>query len=332
MGGRRMKAKAGTFWLIIVVIFCCVVMLGGRAEAAEEKFPSKPMTLVVPWSAGGGHDLVARKLQPLLEKFLGVSVTVVNKPGGGATIGFGEVMRSAPDGYTLCHISPTFNIVKYTVKGTTVDYTKFEPIAFVAYAPQIVVVKKDAPWNTLKEFLDYAAANPGKLRVGNTGFGSIHHMGAIGIEHAAKVKFTHIPYKGAAPAFPELLGGHIDALVVGQTDVLNLIKGGDLRAIGVAAHERSKFLPGTQTFIELGVKHSIPSFYSWVGPKGIPRDRVNILYNAVLRCSETQEFKTFCDEQGANIAVQGPEPFGKFLAEEDKKWKELITMAGIKPE
>ncbi len=326
-----MKKDAKNFCVIVVVALCWVVMVGGWA-AAQEKFPSKPVTLVVPWSAGGGHDLIARALQPLLEKFLGVPVMVVNKPGGGATIGFGEVMRSAPDGYTLCHISPTFNIVKYTVKDTTVDYVKFEPIIFVAYSPQIVVAKKDAPWNTLKEFLDYAKANPGKLRVGNTGYGSIHHIGAIGIEHAAKVKFTHIPYKGAAPAIPELLGGHIDVLVVGQTDTLNLIKGGDLKAIGVAAPERSKFIPEVQTFIELGVNHSVPSFYSWVGPKGIPKERVNVLYNAFLKCIETKEFRTFCDSQGANIAVKRPEEFGKFLAEEDKKWKELITIAGIKPE
>jgi tripartite-type tricarboxylate transporter receptor subunit TctC len=314
------------------VIALCWVMMSGGLAFAQEKFPSKQMTIIIPWAAGGGQDLAARAMQPTLEKMTGVPFLVVNRPGAGATIGFGEVMRSAPDGYTLCHISPSISIVKYTIKDTTVDYVKFEPILFSAYAPQLVVGRKDAPWNTLKELLDFAKANPGKLRVANTGYGAIHHMGAIGIELSAKIKVTHIPYKGTGAAIPELLGGHVDVLVTSLSDILHLVRGGSLRVIGVADTARNKYIPEVQTFVELGVDHKVLSYHAWLGPKGIPKERVKILYDLFVKTLNTDEIKSFYDKQGATISVKDPTEFGKFLEEEDKRWKNLIINAGIKPE
>ncbi|MDI7258816.1 MAG: tripartite tricarboxylate transporter substrate binding protein [Thermodesulfobacteriota bacterium] len=326
-----MRKNATVFLTVTFIALCWVMMVEGLAFA-QEKFPSKQMTFVIPWAAGGGQDLAARAMQPVIEKLTGVPVLVVNKPGGGATIGFGEVMRSDPDGYTLCHISPSISIVKYTIKDTPVDYVKFEPIIFSAYAPQIVVARKEAPWNTLKELLDYAKANPGKLRVANTGYGAIHHMGAIGIELSAKVKVTHIPYKGTGAAIPELLGGHVDVLITSLSDILHLIKGGVLKAIGVADSARNKYIPEVQTFVELGVNHKVLSYHAWIGPKGIPKERVQILYDLFVKTLNTDEIKAFYDRQGATISVKDPTEFGKFLAEEDKRWREMITIGGIKPE
>ena len=326
-----MRKNAKGFLTAIFITLCGVIMVGGLAFA-QEKFPSKPITFLIPWAAGGGQDLAARAFQPVIEKLTGVSVLVVNKPGGGASIGFGEVMRSAPDGYTLCHISPSINIVKYTIKGTDVDYVKFEPIIFTTYAPETLVVRNEAPWKTLKEFLDYAKANPGKLRVGNPGYGAIHHIGGIGLEQAAKIKFIHVPYRGTAEGFPDLLGGHIDAYLVSLTDVLHMINGGVLRALGVACPERIKFVPEAQTFVELGINHNILSYHAWIGPKGIPKERVKILYELFLKALDTKEMKAHYDTHGGVISVKGPEEFGKFLADEDKRWKELITIGGIKPE
>ncbi|MBI5968908.1 MAG: tripartite tricarboxylate transporter substrate binding protein, partial [Deltaproteobacteria bacterium] len=241
MGNDRKK-----FW---VVIFTAVLWLGttvGGQAFAQEKFPIKPITLIISWSAGGGQDLTARALQPHLEKALGQSVIIVNKPGGGASIGFNEIANSAPDGYTIGQASPSLNIIKYTMKAD-IDYVKFEPIFYGGYSPNCILVRKEAPWNTLKEFLDYAKANPGKVRMGNSGYGAIFHISAIGMEQAAGVKFIHVPYKGTAPSIPAILGGHIDAIVAGITDTFHLIKGGKLKALGVAAPERSKFVPEAQT-------------------------------------------------------------------------------------
>jgi len=318
-------------WRAIFVAVLGWVMVVSGSAFAQEKFPTKPITMIISWSAGGGQDLTARALQPHLERALGQSVIIINKPGGGASIGFNEIANSPPDGYTVGQASPSLNIIKYTMKAG-IDYVNFAPIMFGGYSPCTILVRNDAPWNTLKEFFGYARANPGKVRMGNSGYGAIFHISAIGMEQAGGVKFIHVPYKGTAPSIPAILGGHLDAIVAGITDTYHLIKGGKLKALGVAAPERSKFVPEAQTFRELGMDAEFITFYSWVGPKGMPRERVRILYEAFKKAIDSKEFHDYCDSQGVTISTKGPEDFGQFLAREDKKWKELITIGGIKPE
>lgn len=327
----RRKNEKRFLGVIFVVVFGYVTMVGGLVFA-QEKFPTKPITNIVSWSAGGGVDLLARALQPLLEKVLGQTVIIVNRPGGGASIGFNEIANAAPDGYTIGMVSNSVHTLKYTVKDTNIDYVRFEPIVYVGYSPSTIYARKEAPWNNLKDVLDYAKANPGKLRVGNSGYGGIHHIAAIGMEQAARVKFIHVPYKGTAPSIPAVLGGHIDAIVTGITDCLHLIRGGKIKALGTAAPERSKFIPETQTFKELGIDADFAVNYSWAGPKGISKERVTILFEAFRKSAETKEFKDFCESQGVTVSMKGPEDYAKFLGEEDKKLKELITIGGIKPE
>jgi tripartite-type tricarboxylate transporter receptor subunit TctC len=322
-----LKGFSGT--CLIVIIFLTAVILG--PALAQEKFPTKPVTLIISWSPGGGQDLAARALQPLVEKELGQSLIIVNKPGGGASIGFNYVANADPDGYTILQLSPSVFTLKYTTK-TGIDYKNYEPIIFGTYTPAAILVRPDAPWKTLKEFLDYARANPGKLRVANSGYAGLWHIAALAMEHAAGVKFSHVPYKGTGPSIPAILGGHVDAVVAGPGDTLHLVKGGELKIIGVAAPERCKFVPEAQTFNELGMKVDIVSFYTWVGPKGVPKERVKILYDAFKKALESKEFGEYCDKQGITLSIKGPEEFGKYLEQEDKKFKDLITSAGIKPE
>ena len=324
---NRLKISYG---VIFASICLCATMVGGLAFA-QVKFPTKPITIIVPWSPGGSHDLTTRALQNPIEKILGQPVIVINKPGGGATIAFGEIMASAPDGYTLGIISPAFFNVKYTIPKAGIDYVKFEPIVYVGHAPNVLVVRKEAPWNTLKEFFDYAKANPGKVSVGNGGYGGTSHIVAIAVENAAGVKFIHVPYKGSAPSIIDLLGGHAHAIVAGLTDTFNLIRGGKIKPLGVTP-DRSKFIPEAQSFKELGMDVDFPAMYAFLGPKGIPKERVNILYDAFKKSTETKEFKDFIETIGGTISVKGPEEFGKLLQEQDKIFKELITSSGIKPE
>lgn len=321
---------------ILIAIFLGVfayAIIGGGLVFAQEKFPTRPISIIISWSAGGGQDLAVRALQPHLEKALGQSIILINKPGGGASIGFNMIANSDRDGYTIGQASPSINILKYTMKAD-VDYVKFEPVFYLGYSPVAIVVKNDAPWKTLKEFLNYAKANPSKLRVGNSGYGAIYHIASIGIEHAAGVKFTHIPFKGTGPSITGLLGGHIEANIV-TVDIsqIPLIKGGEIRALGVAAPERNKYIPEVQTFNELGMKAEYVTWFAWVVPKGTPKERVSILYNAFKKGAETKEYRDFCDKQGGIvISMKGPEEFANFLQEEDKKWGQLIAIGGIKPE
>lgn len=316
------------------LLLASLVVWGGmllESAGAQEKFPKDPVTIVVPYAAGGSHDLVARALQPQLEKVLGVSVIVENKPGGGSTIACNYVKAAPPNGYTLVTVSPTLSIIKYTLPESNVTFDQFEPIAYVGYTPQGVFTRMDAPWNNLKELLDYAKANPGKLKCGNAGHGGNFHMGAVGIEQATGVKFTHIPFKGAAPAVPAVMGGHVDIIVSTIADTLHMVKGGNLKVLGLAAPERNKFAPGAQTFKELGFNIEFSTYWSYLGPKGMSKDRVKILFEAFKKSTETKEVKDFFDMQGVTPSLKTPEELAAYYKAEDVKWGKLIKEGGLMP-
>ena len=325
---KRWEKKA---WEVSLAVMLALILLPECAPGADEKFPSKPVSIVVSWSAGGGQDLNARALQIPLQEALKQSVIIVNKPGAGGSIGFNSVAIADPDGYTLLQASPSINILKYTLKAG-VDYKNYAPVIFGAYTPATVLVKVDAPWNNFKEFLAYAKDHPGKIRIANSGYGGIWHISAIAIEKAAGVKFTHVPYKGTAPSVPALLGGHIDAILAGFGDTLHLIKDGKMKPVGVAAPERSKFAPNVQICKELGMDVDMVSYYSWVAPKATPKDRIKILQDGFKKALQSASFEEFANSQGVTIAVKDSDEFAKFLEREDKKYQELITIAGIKPE
>jgi tripartite-type tricarboxylate transporter receptor subunit TctC len=328
---KKMKKWEKRFFGTSLIVFFAFGLLPGLAIGAQDKFPSKPVLIVVSWSAGGGQDLVARALQPQLQEALKQSVVIVNKVGAGGSIGFSSVAIADPDGYTILQASPSVNILKYTLKAG-IDYTNYAPIIFGAYTPATILVKVDAPWKDLKEFLAYAKANPGKIRIANSGYGGIWHIAAIAIEKGAGVKFTHVPYKGTAPSVSALLGGHIDAILAGFGDTLHLIKDGKMKPIGVAAPERSKFAPNVQICKELGMDVDMISYYSWVAPKATPKDRIKILHDGFKKALQSKAFEDFADSQGVTIAPKDSDEFAKFLEKEDNKYKELITIAGIKPE
>jgi tripartite-type tricarboxylate transporter receptor subunit TctC len=315
----------------VVVGLVVLGMAFATPSAAQEKFPKNPITIVVPYAAGGSHDLVARALQPQLEKVLGVSVIVENKPGGGSTIACNHVKAAPPDGYTLVTVSPTLSIIKYTLPDANVTFDQFEPVAYVGYTPQGVFTRMDAPWNNLKELLDYAKANPGKLKCGNAGHGGNFHMGAVGIEQATGVKFTHIPFKGAAPAVPAVMGGHVDVIVSTIADTLHMVKGGNLKVLGLAAPERNNFAPNAQTFKELGYNIEFSTYWSYLGPKGMPKDRAKILFDAFKKSTETKEVKDFFDMQGVTPSLKNPEELAAYYKAEDVKWGKLIKEGGLMP-
>jgi tripartite-type tricarboxylate transporter receptor subunit TctC len=315
-------------------LFVCAAVLGAmwaNPAPAQEKFPKDPITIVVPYAAGGSHDLVARALQPQLEKILGVPVLVDNKPGGGSTIACNFVKAAPPNGYTLVTVSPTLSIIKYTLPESNVTFDQFEPIAYVGYTPQGVFTRVDAPWNNLKELLEYAKANPGKLKCGNAGHGGNFHMGAVGIEQATGVKFTHIPFKGAAPAVPAVMGGHVDIIVSTIADTLHMVKGGSLKVLGLAAPERNKFAPDAQTFKELGFDIEFSTYWSYLGPKGMPKDRVKILFDAFKKSTEAKEVREFFDMQGVTPSLKNPEELAAYYKTEDVKWGKLIKEGGLMP-
>jgi len=320
--------KTSAFLMVGLIMFGVLLV---NPAVAQEKFPKDPITIVVPYAAGGSHDLVARALQPHLEKVLGVPILVENKPGGGSTIGCNYVKAAPPNGYMLVTVSPTLSIIKYTLPESNVTFDQFEPIAYVGYTPQGVFTRVDAPWNNLKELLDYAKANPEKIKCGNGGHGGNNHMFAVGIEQATGVKFTHIPFKGVAPMVPAVMGGHVDIICCPIADILHMVKGGSLKVLGLAAPERNKFAPDIQTFKELGFDIEFSAYWSYLGPKGLPKDRVKILNDAFKKSTETKEVIDFFDMQGVTPSFKSPEELGEYYKKEDVKWGRLIKEGGLMP-
>lgn len=325
-----MRNRIKMFYVVLFVgVFLCATMFGGLAFA-QEKFPTKPISIIVPYAAGGGHDLVTRIVQTPLEKSLGQPIVVINKTGGGSTIALSAVRESAPDGYTIGITLEALLAVQYTIPQAGIKYTDFEPIVYFGNTPNILAVRKEAPWNTLKEFIDYAKANPGKVSVGNSSQGGNNHLEAIAIERAAGVKFIHTPYKGTAASIPDLLGGHVHAIAAGLADTISLVKGGKVRLLGITP-QRSKAVPEVPTFKEQGLDVDFGQSYIFVGPKGIPAEKVKVLYNAFKAAAESKEVKDFFDRSGSTIALQGPEGLGKWLQAQDKICKELVAVSGIQP-
>lgn len=330
-GGRAMKASV-KFWGVAIVVCMAFAVMPINGISAQEKFPTKPITIVVPWAAGGGQDSSSRAIAPQVSKILGQPLVIVNKPGAASATGHIFVQEAAPDGYTIVQTSTPLITLQYWQPSAGVSFRKFEPIVLFSYNPATLFVKSDAPWNTLKEFVDYAKANPGKVRIANSTHGGIWHFTGIALAKEAGLKITHVSTKGSAADATMVMGGQVEGMIGGPGDVLHLVKGGKLKIIATAEAERSKALPNVPTFKESGFNVVAFSYYSWLGPKGVSQERVKILYEAVKKAAETKEYRDFCENQGVTISVMGPQEFAKFLEAQDVKYKKFIEEAGIKPE
>lgn len=297
---------------------------------SQEKFPSKPITIICPWEPGAGADLLARLIQRHAEKILGQPIIVKNKTGGAGTIGFNEGLNSPPDGYTLTEVTPSIVVTPYTVPGTVQYIKKFDTIILTAGSPTAITVRADAPWKTFKEFIDYAKANPGKIRISNSGHAAMYHIGAIGVEASTGTKFTHVPYKGSAPGVMALAGGHVEASISTVMSVLQLVKSGKLKVLTICSPERYYHLPEVPTFNEVGINLNVNTWWGFLTPMGTPKENIKIIHDAFKKAMDTAEFKQFAKDQGLIISYLGSSEFGKFLEDMDKQWHGLIEYGGFK--
>ena len=302
------------------------------AAAADSAYPSQPIKLMVPWPAGGGVDTTARMISEPLAQKLGQPIVIDNRGGAGGNIGTELAARVKPDGYNLLmgSISPNaVNLHLYTKLGF--DPVKdFAPIVYVSAVPNILVVPASSPYKTVKELIDAAQANPGKLNYGSGGVGSSQHLAAVQFMSAAKIDIVHVPYKGTAPAEADLAAGHI-SLMLDTTTCLPFIAGGKMRALAVASKKRNPALPNVPTFDEAG----LPGIYasSWYGlmaPAGTPRpiiDKLNAQANEVL---QSADLKPRMAEFGAEIGGGTPEEFGQFIVLEIKRYESIVRLSGAK--
>ena len=321
----------------LLLAFALAVSLAAPPTATAQSYPSKPVTIVVPFSAGGPTDSLARILGERMRKTLGQPVLVENTTGAGGTIATGRVIRAAPDGYmvSIGHwgthvVNGAFYSLPFSV------LTDFEPVAMIGTNPQVIVSKLAVPARNLKELLAWIGANQGNVLIGNGGIGASAHMGALYFENAISAKFRHVPYKGGAPALQALLGGEIDLYVTQVATIASQLKAGKLRAYAVTAKTRQPAVPDVPTVDEAGLPglHTAVWHGIWL-PKGTPRETVMKLNAAIVEALADPAVRVRFADLGQEIPAreqQTPEAlFAHHKAEVDKWWP-LIKAAGLKAE
>jgi tripartite-type tricarboxylate transporter receptor subunit TctC len=300
---------------------------------AQEPYPSRPISLVVPFPPGGVADLTARPVAVAMEKVLKQPIGVVNKTGAAGAVGMQFVATSKPDGYTLLLALSSISIIPEADKlfgrppAFTVD--QFAPVALISADPTILVVRAESPWKTAKDFIEDAKKRPNQISYSSSGIYGTLHMAMELLSHAAGIKLRHVPYNGAGPALTALLGGHVDALASGPSVVLPQIKAGKLRALAGWGDKRVAALPEVPTFKELGYPEA--EFYIWAGlfaPKGTPEPVLVKLREAARVGVADPEFKSAMDKLETPISFKQGAEFQKFFDADAHRLAEGVRKVG----
>jgi tripartite-type tricarboxylate transporter receptor subunit TctC len=305
---------------MILCVFCFVAVM--PVQAAD--FPTKEVQIIIPWAAGGATDLIFRALGATTGKYLGKAVVVINKPGGAGAVGYTEAMKAPADGYTLASGITPLTILPHNVK-TAFTYRDFAPIINVVSDPGMFLMRSDAPWKSLKEFLDYAKNNPEMVTVGNSGAGGGVHLIALAFEKAAGVKFNHIPFTGGGPSVTALLGGHVNAVSVSPPEGIEHVKAGKLKIIALFSEKRFEMFPDVPTVKEQGVNFALGQWRGLIAPKGTPPDVIKKLHDAFKKGMDDPAFQKNAKDMAVNLQYLGPEAFGKLMASEDELFGKLIS-------
>jgi tripartite-type tricarboxylate transporter receptor subunit TctC len=299
--------------------------------ATAQTYPDRLIKIIAPFPPGGLVDVLARALGDEMSKSLDKPVIVENKPGAGGDIGADIVAKAAPDGYTLLMTSPGIqSINQFLYKSMPFDPDKaFAPISMVADMSMVVVVHPKTGITTLKQLVDFAHAHPAKLTFGSAGIGTTGHLGLELLMYAGQMKFTHVPYKGAAPSITDLIGGQIDGVVDNPPTVLAHIKAGTITALAVAAKQRLAVLPNVATAAEAGLPGwEASSWFGLVAPAGPPAAIVERLHAEVTKAVNSPRIQALRD-RGMHIVGDSPQEFGALIVAERNKWGKIIKSAKI---
>lgn len=299
------------------------------AGTALAKYPERPITFVVNFAAGGISDLIARVLAKPLGEDLGQPILVVNKVGAGGVIGFLEVEKAPPDGYTIGTLPISSILTQYTSPNPT-NLQNVLAVSMVTSGPASLTVKGDAPWKNLPEFIAHVKANPGKVRNANSGTGGSAHIFAAGLDAVAGIKQTHVPFGGYAPAIAALAGGHVEATCSPVGDVQPMVKAGKLRILGVASEERYFLFPNVPTFKEQKVNFAIGNVQGVVVPKGTPGEIVEVLDRAMRKALQRAEVKKSFEDIGYPVLYKNSREFGELLKQQDLFLRDLVEKLGLR--
>lgn len=318
------------------LIRSCLALAAGvvlSLTAHAQAFPSKPVRIVIGFPAGGPLDQHARLLTDKLQGVLGQPVVLDYKAGAGGTVGAQDVMKAPPDGHTLM-LANTGVMVINPGLYTRLPYSTlkdFVPIARTAMQPLALLVNPNVPAKSLKEFMDYARSKPGQVNFGSAGNGGISHLVPEMFKTATGLFMVHIPYRGSAPAFTDLMGGQVQFMAESIPQAAAYHKQGKVRALAVTSRERNPALPEVPTVIESGIKgFEVVGFYGFLAPAGTPKDVVAKLSDAFGQVMQMPDVRNRMVSQGADPAFLGSDDFAKFLAAEMPRWADAVSKSGAK--
>jgi tripartite-type tricarboxylate transporter receptor subunit TctC len=316
---------------IILWSLLAVASALASASAQAQSFPSRPVTIIVPYPPGGLIDLVARVIQPPLQAELGQSVIVENRSGAGGNVGAEVVAHSAPDGYTLLLANPSLAISPTLYRK--LNYRPIEDFAYVGRygsVPNVLVVNPSMPVKTARELIEYAKKNPGKLNYGSPGYGTSPQLSSELFKAMTGTFIVHIPFRGAGPSTAALLAGEIEMMIDNIPPQVPLIKAGKTRALAVTSLQRVKVLPDVPTMDEIGLKgYEVVSWFGLAARAGTPPEAVARLNEALNRASQDAKVRETLEARGATVVQGTPADFLKFVKAEIAKFAPIIKRAGV---
>ena len=318
--------------VLIGALVASVVVVAPAAVQAQP-YPTRPIRMVVPFAPGGPSDILGRALGQSVTERLGQQIVIDNRGGGGGNIGAEIAARSVPDGYTILLGTPGILIANPAMGKVPFDTLRdFAPVTLAANMTSIMVLHPSIPVRTLKEFIEYARARPGHLTYGSSGNGSASHLGTELFKRAAQLDITHVPYKGAAPAVTDLLGGHLSVMLIGVPASLPHVRAGKLTALGIASLQRYPAAMDLPTLAESGLPgFEVANWFAVLAPANTPAanvTRLNNGFNAVLRMPEMRERLL---KQGFESAGGTSAEFAAYLSVEMEKWTKVVREARIRP-
>jgi tripartite-type tricarboxylate transporter receptor subunit TctC len=313
---------------LAVTLFALVPALGAAVD-----YPTRPVKWIVPYPPGGTTDVLARIISVWLSEKMGQQFVIENKPGGGNNIGTELAIKSPPDGYTLLLVNPAHGINATLYRNLPFNVVRdVQPVAGLVRAPNVMEVTNSFPAKTVKEFIDYCKANPGKINMASSGSGTSVHMSGEMFKMMTGCDMLHVPYKGAGPALADLIPGQVHVLFDNLPSSIGHIKGGRLRALAVTSTERDPALPDTPTVADTVPGYEATAWFGIGAPKGTPREIVDKINAEVNRALADPKMRERLAELGGKPIPGTPEDFGRVIQQETDKWAKVVTASGAKAE
>ncbi|WP_248923866.1 Bug family tripartite tricarboxylate transporter substrate binding protein [Paenibacillus hamazuiensis] len=301
---------------------------GARSDA---DFPTKPITLIVPYAAGGGTDQIARILEKVLKKYMpnGQNIVVENKTGGAGTVGTAEVFQAKPDGYKLALVAGGPLSVQPHYGNIPFSHDSFQPVIRIASSPLLLAVKADAPWKTFDEWFDYVKKNPGKFTYSSAGAGNPGHIAVEAFNNATGAQTKNVPFDSSSQAFTALLGGHVQGASAASQEIKGQLDSGNIRLIANLGSSKGDFYKDVPTLKDKGINAASDIYFGIIAPKGLPKDILAILHDAFKKAMEDPEAIQLFNAAGIELNYAGSDEFQKIITESYNLNGQILKKIGL---